>query len=255
MKKITAGLLVLSLVFALMGCKAYQEADNTNGPKIGSDTNDSYSSSYNEASKPNDYGQDEVSTGTKTGMDGIDSLQQSKDATDDVVVPGQTQQTTPSTIMTKDVNQRLQNVKEALATRKNAVPVGGTDSMDSMQKPGTGTSSIESLQPKPKDDTYNYNNDGYNSSSGADNFGQDDASAGKTDGIDSQQQPSKAVTATVVPGQAQKTVVDPTTAKEINKDLSNESPSQPGADPFANKSENTKYSQTDDDETLDPSSK
>jgi hypothetical protein len=254
MKKITAGLLVLSLVFALMGCKAYQEADNTNGPKIGSDTNDSYSSSYNEASKPNDYGQDEVSTGTKTGMDGIDSLQQSKNATDDVVVPGQTQQTIPPT-MTKDVNQRLQNVKEALATRKNAVPGGGTDSMDSMQEPGTGTSSIESLQSKPKDDTYNYNEDGYNSSSGADNFGQADVSTGTTDGIDSQQQPSKAVAATVVPGQAQKTVVDPTTAKEINKDLSNESPSQPGADPFANKNEQTKYTQPGTDEAFDPASK
>jgi ankyrin repeat protein len=191
-----------------------------------------------------------------SGVGGIDSLQQPKGAADDVVVPGQTQETQQQqTTMTKDVNQRLQNVKEALATRKSAVSgEGGTDGIDSHQQPSSGTSSIDSLQSKPKDTTYNYNDDSYNSSSGSDNFGQADVSTGTTDGIDSQQQP-KDVAATVVPGQAQKTVVDPTTAKEINKGLTNESPSQPGADPFANKSENTKYSQTDDDETLDPSSK
>ena len=135
MKKIIAGLLVLSLVFALMGCKTCQEADNTNGPKIGSDTDDSYSSSYN-------------------------------------------------------------------------------------------------------------------SSSSADNFGQDGASAGETDGIDSQQQPAEDVTATVVPGETQKTVVNP----KANTDYVG-TPSQPGANPFANKNEQTKYTQPGTDEAFDPASK
>ena len=40
--------------------------------------------------------------------------------------------------------------------------------------------------------------------------------------------------------------------EDANEGLSNESPSQPGSDPFSNKSEKTKYSQTDHDETFDP---